>query len=98
MYEIRTRRKFDREFKVEAVGLVTEGGRPITCVAREPGIHRAVLSSLRREWVHLDTYCTRNQPRQSSPGHIESFYNRVRRHSALGYCSPTGFETLNSVA
>ena len=33
------RRRYEREFKVEAVRLVTEGGRKATEVARDLGIH-----------------------------------------------------------
>jgi transposase len=33
------RRKYDREFKVEAVKLVTGGGRGVAEVARNLGIH-----------------------------------------------------------
>ena len=60
MYEIRRRRKFDRQFKVEAVRLVTEGGRPITCVGRELGVHRAVLYRWRKELLE--------DPEESFPG------------------------------
>ena len=37
------RRKYDREFKVEAVKLVTEGGRGVAEVARNLGIHENLL-------------------------------------------------------
>jgi transposase InsO family protein len=60
-------------------------------------ITEAFLSSLKTEWVHLETYYTRNQARRNIFDYIEIFYNRVRRHSGLGYCSPAEFETLNSV-
>jgi transposase len=37
------RRKYDREFKVEAVKLVTEGGRTVAEAARNLGIHENLL-------------------------------------------------------
>ena len=37
------RRKYDREFKVEAVKLVTGGGRAVAEVARNLGIHENKL-------------------------------------------------------
>ena len=37
------RRKYDREFKVEAVKLVTGGGRAVAEVARNLGIHENLL-------------------------------------------------------
>ncbi|HHI02471.1 MAG TPA: hypothetical protein ENL22_02990 [candidate division Zixibacteria bacterium] len=36
---IERRRKYDREFKIEAVRLVTEDGRKATEVARNLGLH-----------------------------------------------------------
>jgi transposase len=41
-----TRRRFSREFKVEAVRQVVDGGRPVAQVARELGISASVL----RRW------------------------------------------------
>lgn len=61
-------------------------------------ITEAFLSSLKTECVHFETYYTRNQARRSLFDYIEIFYNRVRRHSGLGYRSPAEFETLNTVA
>jgi transposase len=40
------RRQFSREFKEEAVRLITESGRPLTVIARELGIRPEQL----REW------------------------------------------------
>ena len=34
-----TRRKYDREFELEAVRLTTEGDRPAVEIARDLGIH-----------------------------------------------------------
>lgn len=53
------------------------------------------FSTLKKELVHHERYETRAQARQSLFEYIEVFYNRVRRHSALGYKSPAQFaETL----
>jgi len=43
MNTVHSRRKYDREFKLEAVRLVTQGGRPVVEVARDLGIHENVL-------------------------------------------------------
>ena len=40
---MRKRRQFDRAFKLEAVRLVTEEGRPVAAVARELGINENSL-------------------------------------------------------
>jgi len=44
------RRKYDREFKVEAVKLVTGGGRGVAEVARNLGIHENLLYKWREKY------------------------------------------------
>ena len=46
---------------------------------------------------HCD-YATRNEARLDIFEYIEVFYNRYRRHSALGYKSPVNYEALPLVA
>ena len=46
-----TRRQFSREYKLEAVRRVTEGGRPPSAVARELGINANMLRNWRRQLV-----------------------------------------------
>jgi putative transposase len=50
------------------------------------------FASLKKELVHHEDYQTRAEARTSVFEYIEVFYNRVRRHSALGYKSPTEYE------
>lgn len=50
------------------------------------------FATLKKELVHRVQYQTRSQARQSLFEYIEAFYNRVRRHSMLGYLSPVKFE------
>lgn len=50
------------------------------------------FATLKKELVHRERYLTRSQARQSLFEYIETFYNRVRRHSTIGYCSPVNFE------
>ena len=45
------RRKYDREFKVEAVKLVTGGGRSVAEVARNLGIHENLLYKWREKYT-----------------------------------------------
>ena len=45
------RRKYDREFKVEAVKLVTEGGRTVAEAARNLGIHENLLYKWREKYT-----------------------------------------------
>lgn len=50
------------------------------------------FATLKKELVNREQYLTRSQARQSLFEYIETFYNRVRRHSTLGYQSPVNFE------
>ena len=50
------------------------------------------FASLKKELVHHENYQTRAEARASVFEYIEVFYNRVRRHSALGYLSPVEYE------
>jgi transposase InsO family protein len=49
------------------------------------------FATLKKELVHHEEYETRAEARHSLFEYIEVFYNRVRRHSALGYQSPAQF-------
>jgi putative transposase len=50
-------------------------------------------STLKNELVHRQTFQDFQQARLCLFDYIESFYNRKRLHSALGYQSPVEFET-----
>jgi putative transposase len=50
------------------------------------------FGSLKRELAPDDVFATRDQARGAIFEYLEVFYNRVRRHSALGYVSPDEFE------
>jgi putative transposase len=49
-------------------------------------------ATLKTEPVHHEQYATREQAKRSIFEFIECWYNRRRRHSALGYKSPEAFE------
>ena len=52
------------------------------------------FGTLKSEWVYHGVYRTRKQAKTGIFFYIESFYNRCRRHSALGYLSPEAYEQL----
>jgi putative transposase len=54
-------------------------------------VMESFFSTLKSECV-TSVYSTRAQARQSIFEYIEIWYNRQRRHSALGYVSPEAFE------
>jgi putative transposase len=50
------------------------------------------FSSLKCEWVHHQDYKTRMEASRDIFDYIAGFYNNARRHSTLGYLSPSEFE------
>jgi putative transposase len=55
-------------------------------------VMESFFSTLKTELVYHRHYTTRAQARGSIFEYIEVFYNRQRRHSAIGYKSPEAFE------
>jgi putative transposase len=54
------------------------------------------FASLKKELVHDEDYATRDEARASIFEYIEAFYNRVRRHSTLGYVAPAEYERTHN--
>lgn len=50
------------------------------------------FSTLKIEQVHFQNYESRKEAKSDIFFYIEGFYNRIRRHSSLGYLSPEDFE------
>jgi transposase InsO family protein len=55
-------------------------------------VSESFFASLKKELVYQQNYGTREEARQSIFQWIETFYNRTRLHSHLGYRSPEQFE------
>lgn len=53
------------------------------------------FATLKKDLIHHRSYSTRRQAKADIFEYIEVFYNRQRLHSALGYLSPTAFESLS---
>jgi len=51
MGETRGRRKYDREFKEDAVRLIVDGSRSVREVARDLGIHENMLCRWKKEYL-----------------------------------------------
>jgi transposase InsO family protein len=114
------RRKFDRDFKREAVKLATRGDPksratwesartfcragngiqtddPAFAFPRkgncyDNAISESFFGTLKTELVYLSRFRTRAEAREAIFSYIKVFYNRQRRHSTLGYHSPSEFE------
>jgi putative transposase len=50
------------------------------------------FGKLKTEWVHGKHYATREEAKLDVFKYLELFYNRKRRHAALGYQSPAAYE------
>jgi transposase len=50
MEEHRTRKKYDRQFKLDAVRMITEGGKSTASVARDLGIAATQLQRWKKEF------------------------------------------------
>jgi transposase InsO family protein len=51
-----------------------------------------VFVTLKRELVHETRWATRTEATQVLVQYIDHWYNPVRQHSSLGYCSPVQYE------
>jgi len=56
----------------------------------------STFGQIKRELVHHETYATRDEARASIFEYVEVFYNRVRRHSTLGYVAPAEYERAHN--
>jgi putative transposase len=71
-------------------GIVCSMSRRASCWDDAP--MESFFATLKKELVHDEDYATREEARASLFEFIEAFYNRVRRHSSLGYMSPAAYE------
>ena len=74
-------------------GLVASMSR--TGMPYDNAVVESFFSSLKNELTHHEQYLTNDAARARVFDYIEVFYNRQRRHSSLGYCSPVAFESAN---
>jgi transposase InsO family protein len=58
----------------------------------DSALMESFFHTLKTELIYFEKYRTRQEARGSVFEYIEVFYNCVRRHSALNYCSPAEFE------
>jgi transposase InsO family protein len=73
-------------------------GRGITCSMSRRGNcwdnapMESFFASLKKELTRGESFATRAEARAEVFEYIEVFYNRLRRHSSLGYLSPAEYE------
>jgi putative transposase len=71
-------------------GITCSMSRRANCWDNAP--MESFFATLKKELTHGESYATRAEARASLFEYIEVFYNRVRRHSSLGYKSPVEYE------
>lgn len=81
---------------LRAYGFIQSMSRKGNCY--DNAVAESFFHTLKTEHVYDYRYETRAEARQSIFEYIEMFYNRRRRHSALGYRSPVLFELEAMVA
>jgi transposase InsO family protein len=75
-------------------GLIASMSRKANCY--DNAFIESFWSTLKLELVYRREFATRQQARCAIFEYIETFYNRQRAHSALGYLSPIDFELQNN--
>ena len=53
------------------------------------------FGTLKRECTSREHFKTHEEARTAIFEYIEAFYNRIRKHSTLGYLSPVQFEIVH---
>ena len=71
-------------------GIVCSMSRRANCWDNAP--MESFFASLKKELTRGEIFATREEARASVFEYIEVFFNRIRRHSSLGYVSPTQYE------
>ncbi len=61
-------------------------------------VAESFFATIKKELIHRFRFSTRREAAAAIFEYIEAFYNRVRKHSKLGYSSPVEFRTNNQAA
>ncbi len=73
-------------------GMICSMSRKANCW--DNAVAESFFGSAKTELVHHEDFQTRDEARLAIFEYIEVFYNRIRRHSTLGYLSPVDYEEL----
>lgn len=80
----------DYQKMLKAYGLICSMSRKGNCW--DNAIAESFFHSIKTELIYTERYATRDVAKQSVFQYIEVYYNRVRRHSAIGSIAPEVFE------
>ena len=76
------------------VGITASMSRRGNCY--DNAVIESFWHSLKNELVHRRHFATRSEATAAIFDYIETFYNRVRLHSSIGYLAPTEFEAAHA--
>ena len=82
--------------KLKTHGMICSMSRKGNCW--DNAVMESFYRSLKVESVYSKKYKTRKEAKRDIFTYIEMFYNRIRRHSFLGYKSPCDFERMANIA
>lgn len=80
----------DYQEALKARGLVCSMSRKGNCW--DNAVAESFFATLKTELIYPRRFATRSEAREAIFDYVETFYNRRRRHSTLGYLSPVDFE------
>lgn len=80
------------EYRLVLQGYGLEASMSRTGNCYDNAVVESFFGTVKKELVHHEQYPTRAAAHQSLFEYIEVFYNRRRRHSAIGYVSPAEYE------
>ncbi len=61
-------------------------------------VAESFFGTFKNELIYHRPWLTRQDAKDAIVEYIEIFYNRIRRHSTIGYVSPVAFEEMDQVA
>jgi putative transposase len=80
----------DYRSALKGAGFCASMSRKADCYDNAP--MESFFHTLKTELVHHQHYATKDQAKRNIFAYIEGYYNRTRRHSAIGYNSPIQME------
>ncbi len=81
---------FDYQNMLKDFGMVCSMSSKGNCY--DNSVTETFFHTLKTELIYGERYVTRERAKSDIFSYIEEFYNRKRKHSTLGYCSPVKFE------
>ena len=84
----------DYQKKLRAARVTCSMSRKGNCWDNAPA--ESFFATLKKELIHQRHFRTRAEAKSAIFEFIESWYNRERLHSSLGYMSPVEFEAINN--